>query len=381
MKLFSLSRIAGYFIASVVVLSATNGWAHGDEDHSQDSKLPVKTASNAQSDSTSARRLPDGSLFVPKAVQRQLGIRTETVGIQELAATVELNGRVIADPNSGGRVQASQAGRLEGGPNGLPKLGQKVVKGQALLWLRPVASSIERGNQRSALAEIESQLRIAERKVARYAQLDGAVPQKDIEAAKIELSALQQRRSAVGSSLGDAEVLTAPVTGVISASNVVSGQVVEAREILLEIIDPTRLSVEALAYDPSLIEGIRSASVPLPNGSLSLQYVGGARQLREQALPILFNIKGNNASVAVGQSVKVIAKTTRTVKGAAVAQAAVARSSSGDTVVWVHSEPERFLQRRVSVQSLDANMVAITSGLTQSERVVGVGANLLAQVR
>jgi hypothetical protein len=381
MKPLSLSPIAGYFIASVVAISATNSWAHGDEDHGQDSKQPVKAVSSAQSDSTSARRLPDGSLFVPKAVQRQLGIRTETTSIQKLAATVELNGRVIADPNSGGRVQASQAGRLEGGPNGLPKLGQKVVKGQTLLWLRPVASSIERGNQRSALAEIESQLSVAERKVARYAQLEGAVPQKDIDAAKFELTALQQRRAAVGSSLGDAEALTAPVTGVISASNVVSGQVVEAREILLEIVDPARLSVEALAYDPSLIDGIRSATAPLSTGTLNLQYVGGARQLREQALPILFNIKGNNAPVAVGQSVKVIAKTAHTVKGAAIAQAAIARNSAGDTVVWVHIEPERFVQRRVSAQSLDANTAAITNGLAQGERVVSVGANLLAQVR
>ncbi|MBK7000114.1 MAG: HlyD family efflux transporter periplasmic adaptor subunit [Rhodoferax sp.] len=381
MKPLSLSPIAGYFLASAFAFSTTYSWAHGDEDHGQDSKQPAKVASIIQFDSSSAKRLPDGSLFVPKAVQRQLGIRTQTVDIQELAATVELNGRVVADPNSGGRVQASQAGRLEGGPTGLPKLGQKVVKGQTLLWLRPVASSIERGNQRSALAEIESQLSVAERKVARYAQLEGAVPQKDIEAAKFELTALQQRRNAVGSSLGDAEALVAPVTGVISASNVISGQVVEAREILLEIVDPAQLSVEALAYDPSLIEGISSASVPLPNGSLSLQYVGGARQLREQALPILFSIKSNNAPVAVGQSVKVIAKTTRTVKGAAVVQAAVARNSAGDTVVWVHIEPEKFVQRRVSAQSLDANTAAITSGLTQGDRVVSVGANLLTQVR
>lgn len=381
MKLLSPSPIAAFVLVSTLAFYATPGWSHGDEDHSSDNKQPVKTLSMAQSDSTAAKRLPDGSLFVPKVAQRQLGVRTQTVEIQDLAASVELNGRVIADPNAGGRVQASQAGRLEAGPNGLPRLGQKVAKGQTLLWLRPIASSIERGNQRASLAEIESQLRVAESKVARYAQLEGAVPQKDIEAAKFELTALQQRRTAVGGSLGDAEALVAPVSGVVSASNVVNGQVVEAREILLEIVDPARLSVEALAYDPSLIEGVSSASVSLPSGSLTLQYVGGARQLREQAMPILFSIIGSNAMVAVGQSVKVIAKTTRTVKGGAVAHSAVVRSSAGDAVVWVHAEPERFVQRRVTAQSLDANTSAITSGLSQGERVVSVGANLLTQVR
>lgn len=332
-------------------------------------------------DAASALRLPDGSLFVPKAVQRQLGIRTVQPTLEALAATVELNGRVLADPNSGGRVQASQAGRLEAGPKGLPTLGQKVRKGEVLMWLRPVVGSLERGNQRAALAEVESQLAIANAKAARYAQLEGSVPQKDIDAAKFELTALKQRRAAVGGSLGDAEALVAPVSGVISAANIVNGQVVEAREVLLEIIDPARLSVEALAYDAALVDGLKTASVPLPGGALELQFVGGGKQLREQALPLLFRVKSQNAPVAVGQAVKVIAKTSRTVNGVAVPQAALVRNSAGDLVVWVHVGAERFAPRKVTSQPLDANTVAVTVGLAAGDRVVSVGANLLAQVR
>ena len=329
----------------------------------------------------SAQRLPDGSLFVPKAVQRQLGLRTVQASVGAQAATVELNGRVLADPNSGGRVQASQPGRIEAGPKGLPVLGQKVRKGEVLLWLRPVMGSVERGNQRAALAELDAQLTVAERKVARYAQLDGSLAQKDIDAAQFELRALKQRRAAVGASLGDAEALVAPVSGVISATSVVNGQVVEARELLLEIIDPARLSVEALAYDAALVDGLTSASVPLPGGALALQFVGGGKQLREQALPLLFRVKSQNAPVAVGQPVKVIAKTTRTLQGVALPHAALARNSAGDSVVWVHIGAERFAPRKVTSQPLDAGSVAVTQGLAAGERVVSVGASLLAQVR
>jgi hypothetical protein len=328
-----------------------------------------------------AQRLPDGSLFVPKEVQRQLGIRTVLAQVTDLPATLELNGRVVADPNAGGRVQASQGGRIEAGPKGVPLLGQKVVKGQVLLWLRPSIGSLERGNQRAALAELEAQLAIASAKAARYAQLEGAVPQKDIAASQLELQSLQKRRAAVAGSLGEAEALVAPATGVISAMGVVNGQVVEARETLLEIVDPARLSVEALAYDASLVNGIQSASVPLVGGALELQFVGGGQQLREQALPLLFRVKSQNAPVAVGQAVKVIAKTSRTTPGAAVPHAAVARNSAGDTVVWVHVAPERFAQRRVVAQALDAGAVALTQGVASGERVVSEGANLLAQVR
>ncbi|MDO9234487.1 MAG: efflux RND transporter periplasmic adaptor subunit [Aquabacterium sp.] len=381
MKRSNTSSLAAVLAIALLCLSGSQAWAHGEEDHSQDNKPAAQSVGAMPMEVISAQRLPDGSLFVPKAVQRQLGVRTVLAETRDLAISVELNGRVIADPNASGRVQASQAGRIEAGPKGLPTLGQKVSKGQVLLRLRPAVGSLERGNQRAALAELESQLAIAERKVARYAELEGSVPQKEIEAARFEMIALKQRRAAVGGSLGDVDTLVSPVSGVISATSVVNGQVVEAREVLFEIVDPARLAVEALAYDPALVDGITSASVPLPGGALELQFVGGGRQLREQALPLLFRVKAQNAPVAVGQPVKVIARTLRTAKGVAVPQAALSRNSAGDTLVWVHLGAERFGPRKVSSQPLDASTVVLTAGIASGERVVSVGANLLAQVR
>lgn len=366
-------------------LAAGQALAHGDEDHSQDKKPAAVTRSAVAGvmpiEALAARRLPDGSLFVPKAVQRQLGLRTIVAEITDLAATVEFNGKVIADPNAGGRVQASQSGRIEPGPKGLPTLGQKVEKGQVLAYLRPTASSIERGNQQAQLAQIESQFAIAEGKVLRYEQLEGAVPRAAIEAARFDLAALEKRRAAVGASINAPEPLRAPVSGVISAAGAVVGQVVEAKEILFEVVDPARMAVEALAYDPALVEGIASASAPVPGGALELQFLGGGRQLREQALPLLFRVKAQNAPLAVGQALKVIARTSRQTKGAGVPQAALVKNGGGDTVLWVHVAAERFAPRKVRFQSLDASTAAVTSGIQSGERIVSVGAGLLAQVR
>ena len=44
----------------------------------------------------------------------------------------------------------------------------------------------------------------------------------------------------------------APVTH--PEAHVVAGQVVDARELLFEIVDPGRLRIEALAFDPALLE-------------------------------------------------------------------------------------------------------------------------------
>jgi hypothetical protein len=371
------TRLLILVAAASLALAPMPAPAHGGEDHShapEAAKIPA-------GDGGTPKRLADGGLFLPKPVQRRLGLRTATVEITVLAAALEFNGRVIADPNAGGRVQAGQGGRVEAGAKGLPTLGQKVAKGQVLAWLRPAAASIERGNQQAQLAEIESQLALAERRLGRYEQLEGAIPRKEIEAARIELDALRKRRAAVGASLNAAEALTAPVAGVISAAHVVAGQVVEAREVLFEVVDPNRLAVEALAYDPAQAAGISTASLSLPGGSLPLRFVGAGRQLREQALPLLFRVQTGAASLAVGQPVKVIARTAATLRGAAVPVAALNRGSGGETTVWVKLAPERFAPRRVETRPLDAQRVAVTAGLAEGERVVVLGASLLGQVR
>jgi cobalt-zinc-cadmium efflux system membrane fusion protein len=61
----------------------------------------------------SPKRQPDGSVFLPKPSQRQLGVRTVVAEEKALPKTVELTGRVVADPNAGGKVQPTQAGRID----------------------------------------------------------------------------------------------------------------------------------------------------------------------------------------------------------------------------------------------------------------------------
>lgn len=368
------------------LLLAGYAHAHGDEDHSADQKKPaaasmVNAAPLAQASLAVPQRLSDGSLFIPKALQRQLAVRTQLVSITALAATVELNGKVIADPDSGGRVQASFAGIVTPGPKGMPLPGRAVVKGEILVYLRPVDSAIERGNQQAQQAELEAQLSIATRRLARYRQLEGALPQKEIEAAQIETDALQKRLDFVRASVEANQPLLASASGAISASYVVAGQVVDGKELLFEIVDPNRLAVEALAYDSRIAATLTSASALADQTPLALKFIGGGQQLREQALPLFFRITSPKAQVAVGQPVKVIVRTGAGIEGAAVARAALTKTSAGETIVWVHSEAERFVARRVRQQSLDAANIAIIDGLHAGERVVIAGAGLLSEVR
>ena len=369
-------------VAVVPVLLAVATSAHADEGHGADKKGATAHASVGASENAAPQRLADGGVFMPKSVQRQLGIRTVVAQSRELAQSIELNGRVVIDPNFGGRVQSSQSGRVEPGPRGLPALGQKVSKGEVLAYIKPVANAIELGNQRAQLAELTSQHSLGEKKLKRLEALEGSVPQKEIDAARAELTSFTEKKAAVGASLSNRDTLIAPVSGVISAASAVAGQIVEAREVLYEIVDPQRLMVEALAYDPMVLADIGAAHAVLPgNGALALVFVGGAQQLREQALPLLFRIKPPLPPLAVGQPLKVLAQTKRTLKGVAVPLAALTRNSSGDTVLWLHSGAEKFVPRKVRYQALDGANAAVTEGVAAGERVVTQGASALTQVR
>ena len=362
-------------LALILALTAAPpAWSHGDEDHSH-GPAQERTQPGA------GKRLADGTLFIPKTSQRQLGFQTRIAMPEALAVTLAFNGKVIADPNASGRVQAIQSGRIEAGRKGLPNLGQRVRKGEILAWLKPTASSLERGNQQALLAELDAQIAIAERRATRFEQLEGAIAHKEIEAARFELAALKQRRAAIGASLATPEALRAPVSGDISAAHVVAGQVVEAREVLFEIIDPARLAVEALAYE-AVPGPLTQASLQTASGSHDLQFIGAGRQLRAQAMPLLFRVMPGktDSGLAVGQMVKVFAQTRQKATGIVLPQSALSRNAAGDTVVWLHIEADRFIPRVVKTAPYAAGGVVISAGLRAGDNVVITGAGVLAKM-
>ncbi len=372
--------IASIFIAAGALLLGVTATfdAQAGPGHDHGGEAAPAASGNAP------KRLPDGGVFLPKASQRQLGVRTVSVLEASLPTTVELTGRVVLDSNAGGKVQPTQAGRIEAGPRGLPQLGQAVRKGEVLAVVRASSSAIDRANQQAQSAELNASLNLARRRVERLQQLEGTVPKKDIEAAQSDVISLQQRAAAVAGSVSAIEALVAPVSGVIAAASVVAGQVVEGREVLFEIVDPSRMSVEASAFDAALSANIASASASAaPGTSVPLQFVGAGSSLREGAIPLVFRtVPGKNAPpLSINQPVKVTVQTKSQVKGFAVPIGAVVKNTSNQDMVWLHTGAEVFQPRTVRQVPLDGSTAAIVDGLKTGDRVVTQGAPLVNQVR
>lgn len=328
------------------------------------------------------RRQPDGSIFVPKPSQRLLGLRTGMAEPGEATIVVHLTGQVVADPNASGRVQASEAGRIEPPDGGFPALGQRVARGEVLGFVVPIMAAQDRVGVRANIAELDALIVIGEARVRRLTALTGTVSAREISDARAELEGLRQRRAANLPAVTGREPIVAPSAGLISVVRVAAGQVIQAQEPLFDIVDPARLWVEAIAFDPAAVVGASGASAVTASGqTLRLGFVGRGMTLRQQGLPLHFRIEGGALGLAVGQPVTVLVETPRRAAGIVLPAEAVVRNPEGGQVVYEMPSAERFLPRPVRVQPLDGQRVLVTAGLERGARVVTSGAGLIAQVR
>jgi membrane fusion protein, heavy metal efflux system len=328
-----------------------------------------------------SQRLPDGSVFVPKATQRILAIRTTMTADGRFQRTIELPGRIIPDPNASGLVQASVGGRLSPPAGGFPRLGTRVNAGDVLAHVTAPLQAIDISDMRQRQGELDQQISIVERRVTRYEPLaqSGAVSRVQLDEARLELQGLKDRRAALDKVRREPEALIAPVGGVIADGTPVAGQMAQPNTVVFQIVDPARLWVEALSFD-ALAATIATAQTAQGH-ILALTYRGSGFSDRNQSIPVHFAIDGDVHRVRVGQFVTVFASTGEELRGIALPRAAVVRSANGQDLVYEHVSAERFQPRPVRIEPLDGERVLIAAGITADKRIVVQGAELIDQVR
>lgn len=329
------------------------------------------------------RRLPDGSLYVPKITQHLLEVRTVVAAMQEVARTAQIIGQVAPDPNGGGHVQATQSGRIEPGEHGLPYVGQRVEAGQVLAYVAPAVNVVDRSGVQQQIALVEQELTIAEARLARLRKLEGSVPQREIDEAETTLRGFERRRAALSPTLTVKEALRAPISGVVAAGNVKAGQVVDSRDqVLFEIVDPAKLMVEATAFDPKVADSHEKASAAAADGALlELERVGSGIVMKQQAIPLYYRIVSPPPGLTIGQPVRVVVRLTGTATGVVVPRKSVTRGPGGQPVVWRHDSALRFVAHPVRFEPVDGENVVLLAGVEPGARIVADGAGLLNQVR
>src|SRR5574343_2951 len=335
-------------ILTVSILLTATSMVLAGGDHAENNATNEQTTSVVR-----PYRLSDGSVIIPKQTQRQLNIRTTRSVYGDYPKTVELAGKIIPDPNYGGKVQSMIAGRITPPPNGFPTPGESVHKGQLLAYITP---DVGPKGMRS----------LAESRLKRLQALSDTVPRKTLEEAQ----------AAVAN-----EELRAPVSGTIATTGIVAGQVVDARQLVFEVVNPDAFLVEATAYEPSIIAKIESANIVVNDQVIPLIYVGAAKSLREQALPVTFAAADAALSqLAIGQPVRVYVQMRQKQEGYKVPAGALVKNAANQTIVWVKENPIRFKPHPVVETPLDGASVVV-NGLEPGDVVVSKSASLMNQVR
>ena len=369
-------RAAGAIVAAVILpLFAFGAFAHEGEDHND--------ARNTQLAGTKdvAQMLADGSVFIPKSTQRILAIRTIISEPSVYRRTVELPGRIIPDPNASGFVQAVAGGRLSAPEGGFPRLGKRVKKGDVLAYVTPPLQAIDVSDMRQQQGELDQQISIVERRLARYETLapSGAVARTQLDDTRLELQGLKDRRAALDKVRQEPEPLVAPVDGIIADGTPVAGQVVQTNAVVFQIIEPNRLWIEALSYQS--LPPLQAATARIGDRELKLAFRGAGFADRNQSIPIHFEIEGEPSGVRVGQFITVFAETPEEQRGLAIPRTSIVRTASGQDSVYEHVSAERFEQRPVRIEPLDGQRVLISQGLSPGKRVVVQGAELIDHIR
>jgi cobalt-zinc-cadmium efflux system membrane fusion protein len=361
-------------LALALVAAPDRSQAHEGHVHADDKiAIPAPTGELAI-------RLPDGSLFVPKPVQRIFSLRTEMTQQKTFNRSIELPGRIIPDPNASGYVQAAVGGRLSPPPEGFPRLGTSVKAGDVLAYVMPPVHAVDASDMRQRQGELDQQITIVERRVARYQQLvtSGAVSRQQLEDTKLELDGLKDRRQSLDRSRRE-EALVAPVDGIIAEGVPVAGQMAQPNAVVFHIVDPGKLWVEALSFN--VVNPTAATARTSTGRTLELQFRGSGFADRNQTIPIHFAITNDASGLRAGQFVTVLAATDEQRQGIALPRAAVVRNANGQEFVFEHVSPEKFVARPVRVEPLDGQHDFIRAGLEPGKRIVVQGAPLLDQVR
>ncbi|MFN7366038.1 MAG: efflux RND transporter periplasmic adaptor subunit [Alphaproteobacteria bacterium] len=383
-----ISRLKVLFSVSVLLLfSMSHAIGHGDHPgHSSENEESQKHAPHEEDKDQHVIAASSGGIIVPKELQFHLGIVTEKASEKPLKGTIRLVGTVISDPTGYARLQATQTARVINHPDyPLPLPGQAVKAGQVILAVAPTLTTIESTDQKNALYKAESEITQRRKEVGRLEKLGQYAAKKDLENAQAELERALKQKDEITNGTFKPELLRSPIDGFISDLHVRPGEIVTSDKTIAEVVDPNKLLVEALVFDPDIANQIVGGYIfsPLkPLKTINVKILGISPKVdrEDQAIHIQLKPDKIDSNIKLDMTVEVVGELKETQPTLVIPQKAIAEDATG-TWIFVHTNPETFEARKIRIRRQVADMVEIEEGLLPGERVVIEGAYLLNQAK
>ncbi len=335
----------------------------------------------------------------PEAEAR-LGIETAVVESRVVPRTRTVGGEVLVPPGQVMSLAAPVAATVtEVTP--WPSVGERVLRGRALLRLRPVAPT-ERDafavGQR-AVETARARVELLDARLTRSEQLlrDRAGSVRSIEearadrdTARAELSAARSRLSLLGSApLGSdvSTVLRAPRDGVIRAVSVAPGQSVPSGAALIELVTVQHLWVRVGLYPgdlseldpaaPAQITHLGSSATATPREAPTVTSAPSGDP-NASTVDLFFALPNDDGAFRPGERVEATLRYRGGgLPATVVPTGCVVYDVHGGTWVYERIAPRVFSRRRVEQQRVVGALAVLSRGVSTGAVVVRTGASEL----
>jgi cobalt-zinc-cadmium efflux system membrane fusion protein len=347
----------------------------------------------------------DGSIHLtPEQVQAN-HIQTAAVSEQELASIISATGRVAARPGAEAQVFSPFAGRIIANPAKLPHVGSVVRRGEVVAEVEQLVTAAEKVQYGTAIAQLQStidqtQQEIAFRRIelnrARRLYEGGAIALKQVQAAEFNLKQAQERLDGARHQKAQYEAalsqqnakprrapILAPITGIVTAADLVSGELTDPSKSLLTIIDLSSVTVEVPIHESDLasVRSARRAAITTPASpgrtyAGTLLTIGNVVDPTNRTVPVTFAVANSDGSLKIGMTAEAQVAVGPVAKALLVPSSAILLEANR-SFVFVESEPGVYRRRDINTGERRGDYVVVTSGLNAGEKVVSVGAESL----
>lgn len=347
------------------------------------------------------------SIVLSANAEARLGVSTSAVINREISKSRHYTGEVIIPSDQSLTIQAPFTGTVSGSMSSLGKLirpGEHVKKGQLILEITPMLSPETKTNLEVTLTDMRGQLSNAETQVnltklalnrAQKLLEDKAGSQRNVQEAQAAhdqandtFNALKQRQQLIVRSLGNQgtkTTITAPETGVMTALNFQSGQVVSAGAILFVVSNQSKAwirtavpvgDIDQMAiHDIAVVQNFSSQQAP---SFIALPIAAPPSSVINTLTVDVYHALDNAASsFTPGQRVNVELKTRGKAFFDTIPWSAVIFDIYGNTWVYEKTSALTYNRRRVVVDHVTGGDAVLQQGPATGKAIVHQGAQEL----
>ena len=373
------------------------------------------------------KKSPTGTVKFLMEQQWLIRMKLAKVEEQTVARQITSTGRVVPAANGDAHVAPPVSGILAGGR--LPRVGQKIARGQVIAVIQQTATSAEQAQVRAAQAQVQAQnaqvavenarleaerraaageaeaarvrLELAQQEAERAKRLyeKKAYSQKQLQGAEAELGtaragydAAVKRRDALAAARAIAPANTrvgnanashtvyAPLAGYVTKVHKSIGEQVAAGETIVEIANLDTVWVEAPIFEADLgrlagnvTAAFTTSAYPDQEFVGKVVDVGAVIDERTRAATVVFEVPNPTRELRIGMQANVKLNANTAVTAMMIPREAVLEHE-GKKIVYVLLSGEEFQRREVTIGDEYGGQVAVLSGLSAGERVVTQGA-------